>query len=85
MTPEAREDGLLGVLCLTARTRISRLPLQARGARLAEPTCASVRDPPRPSVVRAVTVDAFSPALRGPRGMEDSACCDSEAQPPQDI
>jgi hypothetical protein len=85
MTPEAREDRLLGVLCLTARTSISRLPPQTRGALLGEPTCAPVRDPPRSSVVRAVTVDAFSPALRGPRGMEDSACCDSEAPHHQDI
>jgi len=85
MTPEAREDRLLGVLCLTARTSISRLPPRTRGALLGEPTCAPVRDPPRSSVVRAVTVDTFSPALRGPRGMEDSACCDSEAQHHQDI
>ena len=74
MTQEAREDRLLGVLCLTARTSIYRLPTQTRGALLGEPACAPVRDPPRPSVVRAVEVDAFSPALRGPRGMEDRAC-----------
>ena len=45
-----------------------------RGALLGEPACAPVRDQQRPPVVRAVEVDAFSPALRGPRGMEDRAC-----------
>jgi hypothetical protein len=70
MTPEARDDRLLGILCLTARTSISRLPTTTRGALLGEP----VRYQQRPSVVRAVEVDAFSPALRGPRGMEDRAC-----------
>jgi hypothetical protein len=51
MTQEARDDRLLGVLFLTARTSLYR-----------------------PPVVRAVEVDAFSPVLRGPRGMEDRAC-----------
>lgn len=46
----------------------------ARGALLGEPACEPVRYQQRPPVVRAVEVDAFSPALRGPRGMEDSAC-----------
>ena len=63
MTPEARDDRVLGVLFLTAHTSIYRLPPKTRGALLGEPTCAPVRDPPRSSVVRAVTVDAFSPAL----------------------
>ena len=74
MTPEARDDRLLGILCLTARTSISRLPTKTRGALLGEPACEPVRYQQRPAVVRAVEVDAFSPALRGPRGMEDSAC-----------
>ena len=74
MTPEARDDRLLGVLCLTARTRISRLPTTTCGALLGEPPCEPVRDPQRSFVVRAVEMDAFSPALRGPRGMEDRAC-----------
>jgi hypothetical protein len=74
MTPETRDDRFLGILCLTARTSISWLSPQARGALLGEPTYAPVRDPPRSCVVRAVTMDAFSPALRGPRGMEDSPC-----------
>lgn len=74
MTPEARDDRVLGVLFLTARTSISRLPTTTRGTLLGEPTCAPVRVPQRPPVVWAVAVDAFSPALRGPRGMEDSAC-----------
>jgi hypothetical protein len=34
MTQEAREDRLLGVLCLTARTSIYRLPTTRRGALL---------------------------------------------------
>jgi hypothetical protein len=34
MTQEARDDRLLGVLCLTARTSISRLPATMRGALL---------------------------------------------------
>ena len=34
MTQEARDDRLLGVLCLTARTRIDRLPTKTRGALL---------------------------------------------------
>jgi hypothetical protein len=34
MTQEARDDRLLGVLCLTARTSISRLPTTMRGALL---------------------------------------------------
>jgi hypothetical protein len=74
MTQEARDDRLLGVLCLPARTRIDRLPTTTRGARLGEPACEPVRCPQRPPVVRAVAVDAFAPALRGPRGMEDRAC-----------
>ena len=74
MTPEARDDRLLGILCLTARTSIVRLLTTTRGALLGSPACAPVRYQQRPPVVRAVEVDAFSPALRGPRGMEDSAC-----------
>src|SRR2546422_5150458 len=85
MTQEPLEECLRGVLCLTGPTSSSRMPPQTRGALLGEPTCAPVRAPPRSSVVRAVTVDTFSPALRGPRGMEDSVCCDSEAQHHQDI
>ena len=57
-----------------------------RAARmLGEPACEPVRYQQRPPVVLAVAVDAFSPALRGPRGMEDRACCESEAQPHQGI
>jgi len=37
MTQEARDDRLLGVLFLTARTSISRLPTKTRGALLARP------------------------------------------------
>ena len=74
MTQEARDDRLLGVLFLTARTSIYRLPTKTRGARLGEPACEPVRCPQRPPVVRAVEVDAFSSALRGPRGMEDRSC-----------
>ena len=43
MTPEARDDRRLGILCLTARTSLSRLPTTTRGARLGEPACAPVR------------------------------------------
>ena len=74
MTQEARDDRLLGVLCLTARTSIYRLPTTMRGALLGSPACEPVRCQQRPPVVRAVEVDAFSPVLRGPRGMEDRAC-----------
>jgi hypothetical protein len=34
MTQEAHEDRLLGVLCLTARTSIDRLPTKTCGALL---------------------------------------------------
>ena len=74
MTQEAHDDRLLGVLCLTAHTSISRLPTTTYGALLGLPACAPVRCQQRPPVVRAVEVDAFSPVLRGPRGMEDRAC-----------
>jgi hypothetical protein len=74
MTQEARDDRLLGVLFLTARTSIYRLPTTMRGALLGSPACEPVRCQQRPPVVRAVAVDAFSPVLRGPRGMEDRAC-----------
>jgi len=74
MTQEGRDDRLLGVLFLTARTSICRLPPKTRGALLGEPACEPVRCQQRPSAVRAVEVDAFAPALRGPRGMEDRAC-----------
>ncbi len=37
MPQEARDDRLLGVLCLTARTSIYRLPTKTRGALLASP------------------------------------------------
>jgi len=37
MPQEARDDRLLGVLCLTARTSIYRLPTKTRGALLARP------------------------------------------------
>jgi hypothetical protein len=37
MTQEARDDRLLGVLYLTARTSIYRLPTKTRGALLARP------------------------------------------------
>src|SRR5881628_3833665 len=53
---------------------ISRLPTTTYGALLGLPACAPVRCQQRPPVVRAVEVDAFSPVLRGPRGMEDRAC-----------
>ena len=43
MTPEARDDRVLGVLFLTAHTSIYRLPPKTRGALLGEPTCAPVR------------------------------------------
>jgi hypothetical protein len=85
MTQEAHDDRRLGVLCLTARTSVYHLPTTTHGTLLGEPTCEPVRDPQRSSMVGAVAVDAFSPALRGPRGMEDSACFDSEAQHQQDI
>ena len=74
MTQEARDARLLGVLFLTARTSIYRLSTKTCGALLGSPACAPVRCQQRPPVVRAVEVDAFSPALRGPRGMEDRAC-----------
>jgi hypothetical protein len=38
MTQEARDDRLLGVLVLTARTSIDRLPTKTRGALLGEPS-----------------------------------------------
>jgi hypothetical protein len=34
MTQDARDDRRLGVLCLTARTSIDRLPTKTRGALL---------------------------------------------------
>jgi hypothetical protein len=74
MTQEAREDRLLGVLCLTARTSIDRLLTTMRGALLGSPAYEPVRCQERPPGVRAVAVDAFSPVLRGPRGREDRAC-----------
>ena len=37
MTQEARDDRLLGVLFLTARTSIDRLPPKTRGTLLARP------------------------------------------------
>ena len=74
MTPEACDDRLLGVLFLTARPSISRLLTRTRGALLGSPAGEPVRRQQWPPVVRAVEVDAFSPVLRGPRGMEDRAC-----------
>jgi hypothetical protein len=38
MTQEARDDRLLGVLFLTARPSISRLPTRTRGALLGYPS-----------------------------------------------
>jgi hypothetical protein len=43
MTQEARDARLLGVLFLTARTSIYRLPTKTRGALLGEPACELVR------------------------------------------
>ena len=75
MTPEARDDRLLGVLCLTARTSISRLPTTdaRRAAGRARMRASQMTRSGRPWC-GPLTVDAFSPALRGPRGMEDRAC-----------
>ena len=74
MTQEARDDRLLGVLFLTARTSIYRLPTKTRGALLGSPAGEPVRCQQLPSVVRAVEVDSFSLVLRGLRGMEDRSC-----------
>jgi hypothetical protein len=74
MTQEARDDRLLGVLFLTACTSLYRLPTKPCGRCLAIPACEPVRCQQWPPVVRAVEVEAFSPVLRGPRGMEDRLC-----------
>jgi hypothetical protein len=74
MTQEAHDDRRLGVLCLTAHTSISRLPTTTYSALRGSPACEPVRGQQRPPVGRAVAVDAFSPVLRGPRGMEARAC-----------
>jgi len=74
MTQEAHDDRLLGVLCLTAHTSISRLPTTTYGALLGSPACEPVRCSSGPPGVRAVAVDALSPVLRGPRGREDRVC-----------
>ena len=71
MTQEARDDRLLGVLFLTARTGYR--PRRAVRC-LATPACEPVRCQQWPPVVRAVEVEAFSPVLRGLRGMEDRSC-----------
>ena len=44
MTQEARDDRLLGVLFLTARPSISRLPTKTRGAQAGLPQPASQSD-----------------------------------------
>jgi hypothetical protein len=74
MTQAARDDRLRGILFLTAHTSIYRLPTTMRGALLGSPACEPVRCQQRPPVGRAIEVDAFSPVLRGPRGMEDRSC-----------
>ena len=85
MTQRTRDDRLLGVLCLTARTSIARLPTTTPGTRRGALACAPGSGPQRPPVVRAVKMDTCAPALRGLRGREDRACCDSEAPPHQSI
>ena len=40
MTQNTRDDRLPGVLCLTTRTSIARLPTTTRGVRRGEPACA---------------------------------------------
>ena len=45
MTPEARDDRRLGVLDLTARTSLDRLPTTTRGALLGSPSMRASQRP----------------------------------------